>query len=56
MVIHPCVFQLKPLVTQVNLGLDNTVETLLQLTALVECTSLHKDYTDAIHGICYTAL
>lgn len=48
--------ELKPHVNQVNKGLDNTVETLLHLTALVECTSLHRDYDDAVQGVCSTAL
>ena len=27
-----------------------------QLTALVECNNLHRDYEHAIHGICYLGL
>jgi hypothetical protein len=36
--------------------LEKTVENIQQLTALVECTNLHKDYTDAVEGVCYLAL
>lgn len=37
-------------------GLDDTYEALLSLTALVECTNLHKDYVAGLHGICYMTL
>ena len=49
-------FQFNPLIVHVQKALDTTVANIQQLTALVECTNLHKDYSDAIEGVCYLAL
>lgn len=40
----------------VSRGLEDMLTALMPLTALVDCTILHKDYIDALHGICYIAL
>jgi hypothetical protein len=48
--------ELRGQMESINSGLDETINILLHITALVECTNLHKDYTVAIKGVCNTAL
>ena len=48
--------ELKPHVVKIRGAYDNSVEVIMQLTALVECLNLHKDYIDGIEGICYQTL
>ncbi|XP_006886299.1 PREDICTED: protein tweety homolog 2 [Elephantulus edwardii] len=41
---------------QIQLLLNNSEASLHQLTALLDCRGLHKDYLDALTGICYDGI
>jgi len=44
------------LVDRVHRGFEDTIQTLMHLNALVECTNLHKEFVDGIDGICHRGL
>jgi len=49
-------FQLEGPVRTVIAGLNDASENLRKLSVLTDCHNLHKDYTDGIEAICYSAL
>ena len=53
-IVIACCFQINT--HEINQVLDKLVQDIQQLTALVECANIHKDYSDAVQGACYLAL
>lgn len=49
-------FQLDMFVNQVYTGLEDSTSSIKQLTTLVACTILHKDYVDGVQAVCDMAL
>jgi len=41
---------------ETNSTLTEAIATVQQLTGLVSCRSIHRDYEHAVHGVCYLAL
>lgn len=48
--------EMKGKAQQIFSEFDNTIQTLMHLNALIECTNIHKDYIDGIKGICHHGL
>ena len=51
-----CLLSFQQYVDALENSLTSVNQYTQQVTALVDCTGIHKDYISALHGVCYDTM